>query len=359
MENRGVRVFEAPASEAPTQPELSVVIPMYNEEEGIQGTVQEMSAALSAAGLDYEILLVNDGSTDGTESVCRDLIAPRPRVRLLSYSPNVGRGRALRTGLRHARGEILASTEADLSYRPEVILRMVQRLRENLGADMVVASPYCPGGRLEKVPLLRGLVSRIGNRVLGLALPGNLTTTTGMTRAYRRHVIDALELESDGKEIHIEILSKVLSLGYCVAEVPAVLSWRRTGKSKFKFRTTAISHLVFALFERPMILFGLIGFALIVAGLLLGLYITMLRFEHLLTPSRPLITLTALVLLAGIQILCFGFIGAQLVSLRRELFKIQRQNRKLQAALGFHADEEREASDSQGEHFAEGSPSET
>jgi glycosyltransferase involved in cell wall biosynthesis len=186
-----------------------------------------------------------------------------------------------------------------------------------------------PGGGVRNVPFYRLWVSRLGNKVLRFAMPNRIYTSTGIFRAYRKKVLDSLEFESDGKEIHLEILSKALALGYRVKERPAILTSRKKGKSKFKFRKTAFSHLVFSAFEKPMILFGFIGLLTLAIGLLIGLYIAYLRFSGDLTPGRPLITFALLLILGGIQILSFGFIAIQIVSLRREILRVQKENLEL------------------------------
>jgi hypothetical protein len=164
-------------------------------------------------------------------------------------------------------------------------------------------------------------------------MPNRIYTSTGIFRAYRRKVLDSLELESDGKEIHLEILSRALALGYRVKESPAILTSRKRGKSKFKFRKTAVSHLAFSVFEKPMIIFGFIGLVTLAVGLLIGLYIAYLRFLGDLTPGRPLITFAILLILGGIQILSFGFIALQIVSLRREILRTQKENLELRKDL--------------------------
>jgi dolichol-phosphate mannosyltransferase len=120
-----------------------------------------------------------------------------------------------------------------------------------------------------------------------------------------------------------------LSLGYRVKEIPAVLTARKRGKSKFKFKKTATSHLVFSVFEKPMIIFGFIGLLTLAIGCLVGIYIAYLRFSGDLTPGRPLITFAILLILGGIQILSFGFIAIQIVSLRREILRVQKENLEL------------------------------
>jgi glycosyltransferase involved in cell wall biosynthesis len=164
-------------------------------------------------------------------------------------------------------------------------------------------------------------------------MPNRIYTSTGIFRAYRKKVLDSLEIESDGKEIHLEILSKALALGYRVKESPAVLTNRKKGKSKFKFRKTAVSHLVFSVFEKPVIIFGFVGFLIVAIGFLIGMYILYLRLLGDLTPGRPLITFAILLILGGIQILSFGFIAIQIVSLRRETLRIQKENLELRKAM--------------------------
>jgi dolichol-phosphate mannosyltransferase len=240
---------------------------------------------------------------------------------------------ALRKGFQEAKGETVVSIDADLSYDPHYILDLVGALNSGQDIDFVLASPYMPGGGVRNVPFHRLWISKLGNRILRFAMPNRIYTSTGIFRAYRKRVLESLELESDGKEIHLEILSKALALGYRVKECPAILTSRKRGKSKFRFKKTAMSHLVFSVFEKPMIIFGFIGLLTLAIGLLIGLYIAYLRFSGDLTPGRPLITFAILLILGGIQILSFGFIAIQIVSLRREILRIQKENLDLRREI--------------------------
>ena len=143
---------------------------------------------------------------------------------------------ALRRGFKESKGEIVVSIDADLSYDPRYILDFVKTLKREQDIDFVLASPYMPGGGVQNVPFLRLWISKLGNKILRFAMPNRIYTSTGIFRAYRRKVLDSLELESDGKEIHLEILSKALALGYRVKEIPAILTGRKKGKSKFKLK---------------------------------------------------------------------------------------------------------------------------
>ena len=313
--------------------DLSIIIPMFNEAENAESTLKQVEEALASFAGTYEIIAVNDGSLDNTLDILNRLAEQDGKLKIVSYSKNVGRGMALRKGFKESIGDVIVSIDADLSYHPQYILGLVETLSKETDIDFVLASPYMPGGAVENVPVLRLWVSKFGNKILRLAMPNRIYTSTGIFRAYRKKVLDSLELESDGKEIHLEILSKALALGYRVKESPAILTSRKKGKSKFKFKKTAVSHLVFSVFEKPMIIFGIIGLLTLAIGLLIGLYIAYLRFLGELTAGRPLITFAILLILGGIQILSFGFIAIQLVSLRREILRIQKENLELRKYL--------------------------
>ncbi|MBM4340281.1 MAG: glycosyltransferase [Deltaproteobacteria bacterium] len=309
--------------------QLSIVIPMFNEAENAEHTLARVEDSLSSFDGQYEIIAVNDGSTDNTHEVLQKIAASNKKIKIVSYSRNIGRGMALRTGFKEAKGEIIVSIDADLSYDPKYIIDFLKTFKEEENIDLILASPYMPGGKTEGVPFFRLWISKLGNKILRLAMPNRIHTLTGIFRAYRKKVLDSLELESDGKEIHLEILSKAMALGFRVKEIPAILKSRKRGSSKFKFKRTATSHLIFSVFEKPMIIFGFIGVLTLGAGLLIGLYVAYLRFSGDLTPGRPLITFAILLILGGIQILSFGFIALQILSLRKEILRIQKENLEL------------------------------
>jgi len=314
--------------------DLSIIIPMFNEAENVESTLRKVEEALLPYKGSFEIIPVNDGSGDDTLQILERIAAKNGKIKVTSYPRNFGRGKALRTGFKASSGEIIVSIDADLSYSPNYIMDLVEALNGDRDIDLVLASPYMPGGGVENVPFSRLWVSKFGNKILRFAMPNRIYTSTGIFRAYRRTVLDSLELESDGKEIHLEILSKAIALGFRVKEFPAILTSRKKGRSKFKFKKTAVSHLVFSVFEKPMMIFGLLGLMTIGVGSLVGLYVAYLRVSGELTPGRPLITFALLLILGGIQILSFGFIAIQIVLLRREILRIQKENLDLKREIG-------------------------
>ncbi|MFC1735700.1 glycosyltransferase family 2 protein [Candidatus Hydrogenedentota bacterium] len=318
-----------------TAPQLSVVVPMYNESESIASTVDEIRATLDERDLRYELILVDDGSTDGTPDVAGKISEEMTSLRVCCHPINLGRGMALRTGFAEARAEIVVSIGADLSYDPPHILRLYDELAGNPSLDMAIASVYMPGGKVIGDPIFRYLISRVGNIILSIAVGGKIRTVTCMLRAYRRHVIESLDLESEGKELHLEIISKAIALGYHIKEIPAINKARTTGKSKFKFGSTSVSHLLFSVAERPTVIFGVLGMILFVLGLAGGFRVTWLWWNgDLDTTGRTLLVpLVVLLSIFGLQAWCLGFISTQLISVRKELYRIQRENSQLKGLI--------------------------
>ena len=316
---------------------VSVIIPMYNEESCISTTIEKVAAAMEKPNYDWELLLINDGSTDNTLDVCKKYENSNKRIKICSYPNNMGRGKALKVGFSNASGDIIVTTESDLTWGTDVLLKMIDILTQS-STDVVIASPYAPGGKLVGVSILRHILSRVGNKVLSFALGGSLTMLSGMTRAYKRNVIDSLDLMANDKEIHLEILSKVMALGYNIKETPAILKWekpkekQKTRKSTFRYGKYILSHLLFSFNETPFLLIGTIGITFLLLGIIAAIYTIYLKFTVTLVGRFTIITLTTLLLVVGIQILIFLFLANQNRDIRKELIRtkgaILRLNKK-------------------------------
>ena len=306
--------------------DVSVVVPMYNEEDSVETTLSAIDAVLKASGRSYELLAVDDGSRDKTAEFLKKARARNPRVRVVTHSVNKGLGGALQTGFANAQGKFVVAIDADLSYDPKQIPKMLDLLEE--GADVVLASPYMPGGAVTGVPYFRYLLSKLGNVVLSHSMGVSLHTVTSMYRAFRREVIDALDLESAGPEVNPEVIAKASALGYRIVEIPAVLGGRTAGRSKFKLMRGIEKHFWFSVSQRPLALFALIGLAACLAGIFTAGYLMYLYLDRALDPNRPLMMLAPLLIITGIQIFLFGFIANQIVHLRSDIYRIQRNLRK-------------------------------
>lgn len=311
--------------------ELTILVPMYNEEENIEKTIASIKDTMRHFGRPWELLFVNDGSSDGSLRIAQEWEKKTECLRIVSYPVNCGRGKALRTGFEYARGRYVITIDFDLSYSPDHILRIYEILMDpNQMIDVVLGSAYMEGGKTIDVGLSRLFISRFGNKILRYAFPQKFKTTTCVLRGYRKEVLNAIDLGSDGKEIHLEILSKVCALGFRVKEIPATLTGRKHGNSKFRFRKTAFSHVLFSLFEKPILLFGFLGLSLILLGFVIGLYVVYLRYIGDLSPNRPLISFIILLFVVGSQFFCFGFIASQNNYIRNEIYKLQKRMRSLE-----------------------------
>ena len=314
--------------------ELSIIAPMYNEAENIENTISSIQKTMKDFKKPWELLFINDGSCDDTLKIAQEWELKTDNLRVITYPVNHGRGRAIRTGFNNATGKFIITTDFDLSYSPDHILKIYKELSDNSQMnDVILGSAYMKGGKTIGVSPLRLYISRIGNKILEYAFPQKFKTTTCVLRGYKAKVLNSLNLQSDRKEIHLEILSKVCALGYNVKEIPAILTSRKVGKSKFKFRKTAFSHILFSLFEKPILIFGVIGASLSLLGFLMGLYIIWLQQIGGLSTNRPLISLMILLLVVGSQFFCFAFIASQNNYLRNEIYRLQGTVQKLSKKL--------------------------
>ena len=257
---------------------LSVVCPFYNEENIIENAALAMHASLTRSfGDDFELILVDDGSKDRSRERLLAMMerTPGTRIRVLGYARNQGRGRALKTGIDAARGALIVTTEADGSWGEDIVQRLVAHLDEHPEADFVIASPHAPGGGLVNVTPRRVFLSRFGNWLIRLFFESEVTMNTGMTRGYRRGVIQPLVSLENGKEFHLEVLLKLMALQFRGAEIPAILTWqahklarepaaKRT--SSTNIRRTILTHLRFMVIAQPVRHFALLAAVTLACG---------------------------------------------------------------------------------------------
>jgi len=314
---------------------VSVLAPMYNEQDNLRSTLEQIKAELNKQNVEgYEIIFVNDGSTDNTWENARNLEKEETHLKVYGYKTNKGRGKALRTGFSESTGDVVITIDFDLSYDASHIGKMINVLKGNENIDVVLVSAYMPGGKTIGLPWSRQLISKFGNYIYRFAFATKIYTSTCIVRAYRKKVLDDLLLESDGKEIHLEILSKVIANGYDIKEIPGILKKRKKGDSKFKFKATSISHIIYLIHERPFLLFGLLGFGLSIVGLLSVFVLLYTRFGNDPEFNTYLISrivspnFITILFLFGMQMLAIGFLGIQNSALKKEMFKMQKYLKK-------------------------------
>jgi dolichol-phosphate mannosyltransferase len=224
---------------------LAVVVPCYNEAESLANLAAGLARLRAAVAEEYELemVLVDDGSRDGTWPLLQEQFADEPAIRLLKHETNRGIAAAIGTGIREATAEIVASLDADCTYEPTQLVALLRLLNE--GVDVVVASPYHPAGRVVGVPRWRLALSRFASRLYGLVMRNRLHTYTSCVRIYRRSSVVDLALSHGGFVGVVELLWQVDRRGGRIVECPAVLSVRATGQSKMRIARTTLAHLRF------------------------------------------------------------------------------------------------------------------
>lgn len=205
-------------------PRLSVVFPVYNEEENVPVLLDEIGRALQPTGITYEIVAVDDGSTDRSLAVLRDARAKHPTLRVLALEKNSGQTAALDAGWRAARGELVVSLDADLQNDPADIPRMLRNLEES-GSDMVI------GVRVNRQDTFaRKVQSKIGNTVRNWITGDRITDTGCSLKLVRREAIDRVRLFTG---MHRFLPTLVRMQGYRVLEMPVNHRPRQFGLSKY------------------------------------------------------------------------------------------------------------------------------
>jgi glycosyltransferase involved in cell wall biosynthesis len=257
------------------RPTLSVIVPTYNEalviERSLLAIVAELDTNLSDQ-YRWELLVVDDGSTDGTVALIEGVAADHPSIRLLRHAVNFRLGQALRFAFGQSRGDYVVTLDADLTYGPEHIGQLLESLRVN-SARIAVASPYMKGGRTTAIPFARRMMSRGANSLLSRAAGGTVSTITGMVRAYDGEFIRALALKAMGPEINTEILYKAQILRARIVEVPAHLDWTDQGarmetrRVNLRVSPTSKLYLFASFLFRPLAFFVVPGLVVLALAL--------------------------------------------------------------------------------------------
>ena len=215
----------------PAPPRLSVVIPAYNEEQRLPRTIEHIERYLDGRGVNYELILVDDGSADGTRQVMDEAAAGNPRVRLEALPSNRGKGRALAAGVAVARGDEVLVTDADLSTPIEELEKLEAALKA--GAGVAIGSRSVKGSRIEiQQPIYRVLMGKAFNLIVQIALlPGIWDTQCGF-KLFRADVAQPVfaALTTDGFGYDPEVLFLAKRRGVRIAEVPVV--WRNSAPTK-------------------------------------------------------------------------------------------------------------------------------
>lgn len=276
-------------------PEISVVIPVYNEASNLERLMVELRAAMDAYGRSYEVITVDDGSRDGSFDVLKKLREDTPSLRVIRLARNFGQNPALYAGFEYARGQIIVTLDADLQNPPAEIPRLVEKLDE--GYDIV------QGVReIRQDNVFRRFASRMANRLLTL-LTGTAFTDLGSSlKAYRREVVRQLTLCTHSARY---LPAESARLGVSLGEVKVHHRERTAGESKYGlvslFRINF--DMIVSISSAPIHFIGLCGALFSLAGFGMGLRVAYVRLFH--GDTLQLNSIFAVFfIMAGVQVIC-------------------------------------------------------
>ncbi len=288
---------------------ISFVIPVYNEEESLKLLYEKIVESIPD-GYVGEILFVNDGSSDGSEKVVKELIAQDNRIHLISFRKNFGKAMALESGFRNVNGEIIITMDADLQDDPKEIPNFLAKIED--GYDLVSGWKYN-----RQDPLEKRLPSKLFNKVTAILSSIQLHDFNCGYKAYRKEVVEAIDIYG---ELHRYIPILAYRKGFKIAEISVQHNKRQFGKSKYGFErylrglfdSLTVSFLG-KYYDRPMHLFGKAGLFCGLVGFLICAYLVILKMLGNSIGGRPLLMLGVLLIILGVQMFSIGLVGDMIV----------------------------------------------
>jgi glycosyltransferase involved in cell wall biosynthesis len=294
--------------------DVSVLVPAKDEAENLPLFMEQAEAAFRGSATGYEVIVIDDGSTDRTWAALQELMLRHPFLRAMRHRSRRGIADALRTGYLNARGRVLVFYPADLQFKPEDIPRLVAPILAG-EADMVTGFKQ---GKYEKE-----FVSRVYNRLSRMLFDVPVKDLNSV-KAYRREIMDVLPMRPDWHRYMIVIAAEN---GYSVTEIPVSLYPRHAGKSKFGVSRIPVGVLdmLSVWFElrfgkKPLLAFGMLGAGLFVAGVLVGIVLYLTQ-----QGTRAFWTLIQTCLLLGSGLFATGLVGEQIAGQRAELRELRRR----------------------------------
>jgi glycosyltransferase involved in cell wall biosynthesis len=293
---------------------LSIVIPAYNEAENLPVLVQELTSVLRKLGKSYEIIVIDDGSTDGSYDALLKMQQHDATLVLIRFRRNFGQTAAMDAGFKHALGKVIITMDADLQNDPADIPLLLKEM-EDKKLDVV------SGWRWKrKDPLGKRIVSRLANGLRKM-LTGERIHDSGCTlKAFKRECFDGLDLQG---EMHRFIPAILMWRGFKIGEVKTNHRERKFGKTKYGIKRIMRGFLDLLVVKfwmqystAPIRLFGSMGILFGIVGIVIAAYLTVMKILYKISLSeRPLLLLAVLLILLGVQLIMFGFLADILVKL--------------------------------------------
>ena len=288
-------------------PELSIVVPLYNEAESLPPLVKQLLASLRPLGRSFELVLVDDGSSDDTAAVLRHLAAQTPELVAVLLRRNYGQTPAMSAGFDASRGALIVTLDGDLQNDPADIPLLLERLEQ--GYDLVSGWRH----QRQDPAMSRKLPSCVANRLIARVTGVRLHDYGCSLKAYRRELVEDMNLYG---ELHRFLPALAFIEGARISEVKVNHRARSFGSSKYGIDRTfrVLMDLLTVWFmkrflTRPMYVFGFGGLLSVALGLVLSLYLLGLKLQGFDIGSRPLLLVAVLALICGVQLFCFGLLA--------------------------------------------------
>ncbi|MDB9524528.1 glycosyltransferase family 2 protein [Oscillatoria sp. CS-180] len=292
--------------------DISLVIPIYNEYESIPRLLETITSVMATLNFSYEIVCVDDGSTDGSAGLLRELATDNSKLSALLLRRNYGQTAAMAAGFDYSRGKVIITLDGDLQNDPADVPKLMAKLNE--GYDLV------SGWRKHRKDnqVTRLLPSKIANWVIGRVTGVSLHDYGCSLKAYRAELVRDMNLYG---ELHRFLPALAFIEGARITELPVNHYARQFGKSKYGLGRTfrVVMDLLTVYFmkrflTKPMYVFGLLGIVAMVLGVAVGSYLTFIKFAFGETiGDRPLLILSVVLFLTGVQLFCFGLLAELLM----------------------------------------------
>lgn len=315
------------------KPELSIVLPIYNEVDSLPHLLDELAPALEATGRTFEIICIDDGSVDGSFEVLKELRCQDQRVRVIQFRRNFGQTAAFAAGFDRAQGQVVITMDADLQNDPADIPKLLAKIDE--GYDVV------SGWRVKRWQ--EGFSSMLTRKLPSAGANWLISTGTGVylhdygcaLKAYKRDVVETINLYGD---LHRFIPAIASYYGVTVAEVPVNYRSRKFGRSKY-----GLGRIIKVLLDlltvrfllsystRPIQIFGLMGILSLALGIIIGVYLSFMKLVYgIALTERPLLLLAILLVMIGVQFITMGLLGEMIArtyheSQKKPIYKVRKE----------------------------------